>query len=231
MFTSDAECSLLIAINSSYFSRRHQLSIAPGPDNNNEEHQNGHAVAVGGDEPLEQDEAEVQPTDHDQVLFFPDEHLANPRLNSAHGPLRALIELIRSATKSLDMCLYSFTYKTLVDEVIKLREDWDRNVHVRLITDFEADTEEDSQLSALRKCGVEVRKSFRSDADRGRLMHHKFVIIDAHTLLNGSFNWTRQGVTINHENILVTREPSLVDAYQQQFEKLWSEFQVCGSRG
>lgn len=41
-------------------------------------------------------------------------------------------------------------------------------------------------------------------------MHHKFAIVDARLLINGSFNWTRQAVLYNQENCVITDNPQLV---------------------
>ncbi len=42
------------------------------------------------------------------------------------------------------------------------------------------------------------------------LQHHKFAIVDGRLLLNGSFNWTRQAVTSNNENVTVLSDAQLV---------------------
>ena len=55
-------------------------------------------------------------------------------------------------------------------------------------------------------------------------MHHKFAIVDGTMLINGSFNWTRQAITGNKENLLLTNEPSLVNDYQTEFSNLWDTF-------
>ena len=55
-------------------------------------------------------------------------------------------------------------------------------------------------------------------------MHHKFVIVDSKLLLNGSFNWTRQAITGNQENLLVINVPHVVEKYLEEFDKLWVEF-------
>lgn len=55
-------------------------------------------------------------------------------------------------------------------------------------------------------------------------MHHKFVLIDNKLLINGSFNWTRNAITGNQENVVVTDYPQLVQAFQAEFEKLWIQF-------
>lgn len=59
-------------------------------------------------------------------------------------------------------------------------------------------------------------------------MHHKFALVDDELLLSGSFNWTRQAITGNHENLLLTADPDVVDLYVREFEKLWDYFEPRG---
>ena len=55
-------------------------------------------------------------------------------------------------------------------------------------------------------------------------MHHKFTVFDGATLVTGSYNWTRSAANANQENIVVTADRALVDAFEAQFEKLWRQF-------
>jgi len=55
-------------------------------------------------------------------------------------------------------------------------------------------------------------------------MHHKFVVIDNRILITGSFNWTRQAIIGNKENLIVTTHSKLVPLYRSEFEKLWIAF-------
>lgn len=55
-------------------------------------------------------------------------------------------------------------------------------------------------------------------------MHHKFLIIDNRILITGSFNWTRQAIVGNNENLIVTTHPKLLPAYLSEFERLWIMF-------
>lgn len=56
-----------------------------------------------------------------------------------------------------------------------------------------------ADVSDLSKAGIQVR----TDNDVKSHMHHKFIIIDDYVLINGSFNWTRNAVNVNKENITV----------------------------
>jgi len=55
-------------------------------------------------------------------------------------------------------------------------------------------------------------------------MHHKFVVIDGRVLLTGSFNWTRQAISGNQENLLALTNKRIVSLYRQEFDKLWKNF-------
>jgi phosphatidylserine/phosphatidylglycerophosphate/cardiolipin synthase-like enzyme len=41
-------------------------------------------------------------------------------------------------------------------------------------------------------------------------VHHKFAILDSRMVANGSFNWTRQAVLFNQENVVLSDNPALV---------------------
>jgi mitochondrial cardiolipin hydrolase len=54
-------------------------------------------------------------------------------------------------------------------------------------------------------------------------MHHKFAVFDRTTLATGSFNWTRSASEFNQENLVITANPALVNAFSEEFERLWKE--------
>jgi len=67
--------------------------------------------------------------------------------------------------------------------------------------------------------GIQVRVN-----ELSHLMHHKFLIVDNRLLITGSFNWTRQAIVGNNENLIVTTHPKLIPVYRSEFEKLWTMF-------
>ncbi|XP_077525834.1 uncharacterized protein LOC144137761 [Haemaphysalis longicornis] len=167
-----------------------------------------------------------------QVIFFPDRGVACPKAmhdnsdtcgNSScsflHGPtsLRTLVHTLTSADRTLDVCVYMITCDTLGDAILSSHR---RGRAIRIITEAEGVDTPGSQIGRLREAGIPVRVNNQSSF----LMHHKFALVDREVLISGSFNWTRQAVTGNHENLLITAEPDLVDLYVQEFARLWELF-------
>lgn len=183
------------------------------------------------------------------VLFFPDidypcpeavriitksplksisKHCRNPSCKKLHGQpgenpssLIQFLDHLASAKKSVDLCIYLFTQGILAD---LLRELHARSVRVRVITDSaEDDSQAASQIERLRTSGIVVKSNKRGT---GRLMHHKFVVVDGELLLSGSFNWTNKAVVHNYEAVLVTNESNLVGPFCEKFNELWQQFEI-----
>jgi cardiolipin hydrolase len=166
-----------------------------------------------------------------EVVFFPDNVTAASdrslsreakgmlykEILGGSGPLEVLVQHLSSATESIDLCLYIITCHKLGGAVI--RRLTEANVRVRLIVDEGSAHLNGSMVSELRKQGVFVRMK-----KMDYLMHHKFAIIDKRMVLSGSFNWTMQAVMGNHENIIISSEPTLVQPFNQHFEAMWQEF-------
>jgi len=53
-------------------------------------------------------------------------------------------------------------------------------------------------------------------------MHNKFAIIDNRILLTGSYNWTFSAHHRNDENLMVIDDPEIIEIFQNQFVKLWT---------
>ncbi|XP_077548292.1 uncharacterized protein LOC144161502 isoform X1 [Haemaphysalis longicornis] len=167
-----------------------------------------------------------------QAIFFPDQGVAcpkatydnsdtcgNPSCCFLHGPtsLRTLVHTLTSAERTLDVCVYMITCHALGDAILSSHR---RGRAIRIITEAEGDDTPGSQIGRLRAAGIPVRVNKHSSF----LMHHKFALVDREVLISGSFNWTRQAITGNHENLLITAEPDVVDLYVKEFAHLWKLF-------
>lgn len=164
-----------------------------------------------------------------QVLFFPDKFLAckqfifdgscnrkNCQFAHEETSLSKLVRVLLEAKQSLDVCVFTINCRELADATIQLHKS---GVVVRVLTDDEQMGSTGSQIEKFRREGIQVRHDLSSF-----FMHHKFVVIDQKRLVNGSFNWTRQAVTGNRENVVISSDKLVVEAFSKEFERLWQEY-------
>ncbi|XP_065175950.1 uncharacterized protein LOC135805782 [Sycon ciliatum] len=167
----------------------------------------------------------------DRVLFFPAVGQAPcqsvlratqcRRLNCTHGhspdhPLAVLLDALRETQHTLDIAIYTFSYMFIKEEVLAAQR---RGAHVRVLVDLEQVSAGGCAVAELFKAGILVRQG-----PEDFYLHHKFAIIDGKTLVNGSLNWSRAGVMGNHENVLISSRPHLVNAFQEEFDRMWEMF-------
>lgn len=129
---------------------------------------------------------------------------------------RAILDQIARSRRTLDVCVFTISDDRIAEALLVAHR---RGIAVRVLTDNDKTDDEGNDVDRLAAAGIAVRE------DRSAWhMHHKFALVDGHTLLNGSFNWTRSASDYNQENVLVTQEPRLVEAFAREFERLWQAF-------
>lgn len=161
-----------------------------------------------------------------KAIFFPDDKAtcqklllqgscdeSSCRYDHGNTALSYLTKQLSAAKKSIDICVFIITSQDLADVILKKN---DEGVIVRVVTDCEKMDLNYSQIEQFRASGIQVRHDKTS-----YLMHHKFAIVDSQLLINGSFNWTRQAIMGNRENLLICDIPAIVKPYIDEFEKLW----------
>ncbi len=130
--------------------------------------------------------------------------------------LDAIRDEFGRAKSRVDVCVFTITDDRIRAAMLDARR---RGVVIRVISDNDKSMDEGSDVEPLRRVGVEVRVD-QTEAH----MHHKFAIFDGARLLNGSYNWTRSAANYNQENVVVTGDRALVDAFGAEFERLWQRF-------
>ena len=131
------------------------------------------------------------------------------------APLRCIVQELRAVRRQVDICVFTITDDRISDGILGAAR---RGVGVRLISDDGKAGDLGSDMSRFSEAGIPLAL----DATPAH-MHHKFAIFDRRRLCTGSFNWTRAATGENHENLLVTEDPRLVQPYQEEFERLWVE--------
>lgn len=129
--------------------------------------------------------------------------------------LNAIIAAIQQAGHAVKICVF-----TISDDRITaaIRQAHAAGIQVKVLTDNEKLFDKGSDIRELALAGVLIRVDVTQYH-----MHHKFAIIDNEVLLTGSYNWTRSAANYNHENLLVTNQPDIVNAYLTEFDSLWQQ--------
>jgi len=143
---------------------------------------------------------------------------ADPNVHFSPGETcrRAILDAVLAARASIDICVFTISDDRISKAILKAHQ---RGVKVRIITDNDKSDDMGSDVDWLREQGVAVCM----DSSPSH-MHHKFALIDAKQLINGSFNWTRSATDRNQENIMLSYHPKAIDAFSTMFETLWRQY-------
>lgn len=126
-----------------------------------------------------------------------------------------IVRALDATRRRADLAVFTITDDRITRAILAAHQ---RGVALRIVSDNDKANDLGSDIERLARAGVPVR------IDRTPVhMHHKFAIFDEHTLLNGSFNWTRSATEENAENILLTGDETLVKAYAAEFEHCWTQ--------
>ena len=142
-----------------------------------------------------------------QLLVMPDDGVA------------PVLDLIRSARRSIRFKIYLLTHKEVMAELVRAAN---RGVDVRVIIEKEPTGGGESNQEAsdlLREGGVAVQWA---PADRYRLTHEKSLVVDDSKALISTFNYTRSSFSGNREYGLLTTKPSEVAEVAAVFDADWN---------
>lgn len=142
------------------------------------------------------------------------EHLYSPGTNLERSELARL----DTATRTVDVAMYSFTDLELAEELAGLAR---RGVKVRVYRDRgeykqEGEREAQNTTAILLAAGIEVRVKGARD-----LMHLKSYAIDGRLLRTGSANWSPTGLKRQDNDVTYELSPEAVERFEAKFEEMW----------
>ena len=123
-----------------------------------------------------------------------------------------LLAELDTAQKSVDIMAFSFTNRELAQKLYELHK---KGVRIRCLYDYGQAKNKASRDEEMRKKGITV---YYSPNRRGK-MHHKVMIIDQHTVITGSFNFSGNAEKSNDENLLILRSPALSEIYTKEMNR------------
>ncbi|WP_245562041.1 phospholipase D-like domain-containing protein [Stanieria cyanosphaera] len=142
---------------------------------------------------------------------------------------------ISNADNSIDLALFVFSEQKLVDLLAQAQQ---KQVKIQGI--FEPEFALRSYSEVLDMWGVALRDRCKYEANnnpwkksintvgiaqlvKGDKLHHKFAVIDRNTVITGSHNWSEAANYNNDENLLIIKNATVAQHFQQQFNLLYEQ--------
>ncbi|MCG9131864.1 DUF1669 domain-containing protein [Candidatus Poribacteria bacterium] len=123
-----------------------------------------------------------------------------------------LLKEINSAEKSIHFMAFAFTHDMLGNA---MRDRFKSGIDVQGVFE-ERQVDKYSEYEAMKKAGLPVVLD-RNGGD----MHHKVIVIDAETVITGSYNFSKNAEKRNDENLLIIKgNREIAAAYLAEFEKI-----------
>ena len=124
-----------------------------------------------------------------------------------------LLKEIRSAEKAIHFMAFSFTHDALGDA---MRDRFKSGIEVQGVFEGRQTDNPYSEYKAMKAAGLPVVL----DKNRGA-MHHKVIVVDADTVITGSYNFSKNAEKNNSENLLIIKgNREIAAAYIAEFEKI-----------
>jgi len=129
---------------------------------------------------------------------------------SPHGGCtEAILQQLESAKESIFVQAYAFTSEPIAKALADARK---RGVRVSIILDKSQRSEQYSEAGFLAQSDI------RTLVDDGHaIAHNKVMVIDGHTVITGSFNFTAAAEDKNAENLLVIHDTGLAQRYLENW--------------
>ncbi len=136
-----------------------------------------------------------------------------------HKAIETLSSHILSATKTIQVAMFTLTHPKLINHLIDAIK---RGVRVSIAIDRYTSLGASKQaIERLQNAGAEIYVSQGS-----QLLHHKWALIDEHTLVMGSANWTRAAFEKNQDCLLIFENLP----HPKKLKKLWRSVAIASEK-
>ena len=143
---------------------------------------------------------------------------------SPHGGCTDLvIKVIHSAKTSIRVLAYSFTSAPIAKALVEAHQ---RGVDVQVVVDKSQKSAKYTSATFVANAGIPIRID-----SKHAIAHNKVVIVDGHTVQQGSFNYTKAAEASNGENVLVNwNNPKLAEVYLKDWKRHWDHSDPVAAR-
>ncbi|MGK7941284.1 MAG: DUF655 domain-containing protein [Crocosphaera sp.] len=144
-----------------------------------------------------------------------------------------IARILNQAEKSINLALFVFSEQNIAN---RLETKNSQGIPIKLLIDQEFAFRFYSE--ALDMLGVALSNNCKyekanklwlqpintvgvTQLPKGDKLHHKFAVIDEHTVITGSHNWSASANYQNDETLLIIKNPIVTAHYQQEFNRLY----------
>ena len=139
------------------------------------------------------------------------------------GATDLVIKVIHSAKTSIRVLAYSFTSAPIAQALVETHK---RGVDVQVVLDKSQKSEKYTSATFIANAGIATRID-----SKHAIAHNKVVIVDGHTVQQGSFNYTKAAEEKNGENVLVNwNNPKLAEVYLKDWKRHWEHGDAVAAR-
>ena len=161
----------------------------------------------------------ASPTPRSTPTTVPAQGTVEVAFSPKGGATAATVRFIGEARQSIRMAAYGLTSNPIGKALVEAKK---RGVEVRVVVDKNHNGQRGGANSVANYLGANGI-ALRVDT-AVRIQHNKVVIVDGHSVQNGSFNFTSAAETSNAENIVIHRgSPGLARLFTDNWTRLWDE--------
>ena len=141
-----------------------------------------------------------------QIMFSPDN---NPELR--------IVNEILKATTSVYFMMFTFAKSTTIDDAL-LTKLQGTGFEVVGVLDGGQSAHSWSPHKALLSAGARLRRETLPGSGK---LHHKVIVLDDHTVIGGSFNYTGPANQYNDENLFLVRDANLAAFFKNEVKRVF----------
>ncbi len=139
------------------------------------------------------------------------------------GSTDLVIKVIQSAKTSIRVLAYSFTSAPIARAFIEAHK---RGVDVQVVVDKSQKSEKYTSATFVANAGIPIRID-----SKHAIAHNKVIVVDGHTVQQGSFNYTKAAEASNGENVLVNwNNAKLAEVYLKDWKRHWDHSDPVAAR-
>lgn len=139
------------------------------------------------------------------VIFSPDSDIQE-----------LLVDNISRSENRIDLAISNLSSGKLTQALTDAKV---RGVDIRMVVDYQHARPKSSVVALLKEEGLKI-KVLKGKA--GGRMNNNFAVFDDKLLVTGTYDWTNKATKYSHENVVISDDPSVVDSYHKEFERLYA---------